>query len=182
MTGKRSALLVMDFQPDIVASFPAADAIAHTKKVLEAARAAGMPVAYVVVGFRPGHPEVSANNKGFAAAKAAGRLVDPVVINELAPIEGEPVVYKRRVGALYGTDLPVILSAFEANHLILTGISTSGVILSTTRLAADMDFAVTILADCVNDNDPELHDVLLTKILSRQAEISDSASFIASLQ
>lgn len=181
MTEKRSALLVMDFQPDIVANFPAADAIANTKKVLDAARAAGMPIAYVVVGFRPGHPEVSANNKGFAAAKAAGRLVNPVVIDELAPIEGEPLVYKRRVGALYGTELPVILSAFQANHLILTGISTSGVILSTTRLAADMDFAVTILADCVGDNDPELHEFLLTRILSRQAEISDSASFISSL-
>ena len=181
MTNRRSTLLVMDFQPDIVSNFPAAEAIANTQKVLAAARKAGMPIAYVVVGFRPGHPEVSTNNKGFAAAKAAGRLVDPVVIDELAPIEGEPVVHKRRVGALYGTDLPVILSAFEANHLVLTGISTSGVILSTTRLAADMDFAVTILADCVGDNDPEVHDFLLTRILSRQAEISDSASFIASL-
>ena len=181
MTERRSALLVMDFQPDIISNFPAADAIANTEKVLVAARKAGMPVAYVVVGFRPGYPEVSANNKGFAAAKAAGRLVNPTVIEELAPIEGEPVVYKRRVGALYGTDLPVILSAFEANHLVLTGISTSGVILSTTRLAADMDFAVTILADCVGDNDPDVHDFLLTRILSRQAEISDSASFIASL-
>ena len=171
----------MDFQADIVASFPAADAIANTAKVLDAARTVGIPVAYVVVGFRPGHPEVSVNNKGFAAAKAAGRLINPVVIDELAPIEGEPVVCKRRVGALYGTELPVILSAFEADHLILTGISTSGVILSTTRLAADMDYAVTILADCVADNDPELHEFLLTRILSRQAEISDSASFIAAL-
>ena len=181
MTGKRSALLVMDFQPDIVANFPAADAIANTKKVLAAARAAGMPIAFVVVGFRPGHPEVSANNKGFAAAKSAGRLINPTVIDELAPLPGEPVVVKRRVGALYGTDLPVILSAFDANHLILTGISTSGVILSTTRLAADMDFAITILADCVGDNDPEVHNVLLTKILPRQAEISDSTTFIAGL-
>ena len=181
MTEKRSALLVMDFQPDIVANFPAADAIANTKKVLAAARAAGMPIAFVVVGFRPGHPEVAANNKGFAAAKSAGRLINPTVIDELAPLPGEPVVVKRRVGALYGTDLPVILSAFDANHLILTGISTSGVILSTTRLAADMDFAVTILADCVGDNDPEVHNVLLTKILPRQAEISDSTTFIAGL-
>ena len=181
MTERRSALLVMDFQPDIVSNFLAAAAIANTQRVLAAARTAGMPIAYVVVGFRPGHPEVSANNKGFAAAKAAGRLVNPAVIDELAPIEGEPVVYKRRVGALYGTDLPVILSAFEANHLVLTGVSTSGVILSTTRLAADMDFAVTILADCVGDSDAEVHDFLLTRILPRQAEISDSTSFIASL-
>ena len=181
MTARRSALLVMDFQDEIVANHDAAGAIAATRTVLDAARAAGMPVAFVVVGFRPGYPEVSANNKGFSAAKAAGRLVEPKVIDALAPIAGEPVVVKRRVGAIYGTDLPVILSAFGANHLVLTGISTSGVILSTTRLAADMDFAITILADCVGDSDPAVHEFLMTKILPRQAEISDSKSFIASL-
>ncbi|WP_193336067.1 cysteine hydrolase family protein [Devosia beringensis] len=178
---RRSALLVMDFQDEIVASHDASAAIAATQTVLHAARAAGMPVAFVVVGFRPGYPEVSANNKGFAAVKASGRLVNPSVIDVLAPIEGEPVVVKHRVGALHGTDLPVILSAFDANHLVLTGISTSGVILSTTRTAADMDFAITILADCIGDSDPAVHEFLLAKILPRQAEISDSASFIAGL-
>ena len=171
----------MDFQHEIVASHDLTATIAATKTVLDAARAAGMPVAFVVVGFRPGYPEVSANNKGFSAIKASGRLVNPAVIDALAPIEGEPIVVKHRVGALYGTDLPVILSAFDVNHLVLTGISTSGVILSTTRMAADMDFAITILADCIGDSDPAVHDFLVTKILPRQAEISDSQSFIASL-
>ena len=171
----------MDFQAEIVASHDLTATIAATKTVLDAARAAGMPVAFVVVGFRPGYPEASANNKGFSAIKASGRLVNPTVIDALAPIEGEPVVVKHRVGALYGTDLPVILSAFDVNHLVLTGISTSGVILSTTRMAADMDFAITILADCIGDSDPAVHEFLVTKILPRQAEISDSQSFIASL-
>lgn len=181
MTERRSALLVMDFQAEIIATHDAASAIANTAKVLAAARAKGIPVAYVLVGFRPGHPEVSANNRGFMAAKAAGRLVEPRVIDELAPIAGEPVVIKRRVGPLYGTDLPVILSAFGANHLVLTGISTSGVILSTTRLAADMDFAITILRDCVGDNDPEVNAFLLDRILPRQAEVIESAQFLAGL-
>lgn len=180
MTERRSALLVMDFQHEIAAGHDAA--IANTQTVLHAARKAGMPVVYVLVGFRPGYPEVSPNNKSFAAIKTSGRLVNPTAIDALAPIEGEPVVVKHRVGALYGTDLPVILSAFGANHLVMTGISTSGVILSTTRLAADMDFAITILADCVSDPDPTVHAFLLEKILPRQAEISDSARFIAALQ
>ena len=170
----------MDFQAEIVASHDLTATIAATRTVLDAARAAGMPVAFVVVGFRPGYPEVSANNKGFSAIKASGRLVNPTVIDALAPIEGEPVVVKHRVGALYGTDLPVILSAFDVNHVVLTGVSTSGVILSTTRMAADMDFAITILADCIGDSDPAVHEFLVTKILPRQAEISDSQSFIAS--
>lgn len=180
MTDRRSALLVMDFQHEIAAGHDGA--IAATRTVLDAARSAGMPVVFVLVGFRPGHPEVSPNNKGFAAVKAAGRLVNPAVIETLAPLESEPLVIKHRIGALYGTDLPVILSACGANHLVLTGISTSGVILSTTRMAADMDFAITILADCVSDNDPAVHAFLLEKILPRQAEISDSASFVATLQ
>jgi len=171
----------MDYQHEIVGP-QFGEIIANTATVLAAARAGGVPVAFVVVGFRPGYPEASPNNRGFSAVKGSGRLVEPGVIDALAPIAGEPLVVKGRVGALYGTDLPVILSAFGANHLVLTGISTSGVILSTTRMAADMDFALTILGDCIGDSDAEMHRFLLDKVLPRQAEISDSRSFIASLQ
>ena len=67
---QNSALLVMDMQAAIVAMLP--DAPVVTDKVAKAittARAKKIPVIYVVVGFRKGSPEISANNKGFAASK-----------------------------------------------------------------------------------------------------------------
>jgi nicotinamidase-related amidase len=111
----------------------------------------------------------------------AARLLDPAVIDALKPLPGEPVLTKRRVSAFGTTDLDTILGAQNATHLIMTDISTSGVILSTTRMAAHIDFEITILADCCAENDAEGHRVLLEKILPRQARVTDSTIFLGDL-
>ena len=171
----------MDFQEEIVANYADTGIVGRVAKVLAAARAAGLPVVFVVVGFRPGHPEVAPSNKGFSAAKAAGRLVEPKVIAALAPLPTEPVVTKHRVSALAETDLATILRGYECRKLVLTGISTSGVILSTTRAAADLDYEITILSDCCADNDAEVHRLLLERVLPRQADMITSQEFLATL-
>jgi nicotinamidase-related amidase len=61
--------------------------------------------------------------------------------------------------------------------LVLAGISTSGVVLSTTRDAADRDFRLLVLADCCADPDPDVHRVLIEKVLPRQAEVIDLETF-----
>src|ERR1700679_844555 len=119
------ALLVMDVQPGIV------DMIADKEKYLEAVKTAvdaahqkNMPVIYVVVGFRPGRPEISARNQGFGSMKPANPdpMINPQPVMELA--DGDIVVTKRRVSAFTGSDLAVVLSGQGVGHLVLTGIAT----------------------------------------------------------
>ena len=171
-----TALLVMDMQNMIVGLLPdATELIAREKKAIAYARANQIPVIYVAVGFRAGTPEISMNNKGFSASKARFTGVDPAEIikihAELAPEGNEPLVIKRRVSAFTGSDLEVILRSNNIQHIILTGISTSGVVLSTLREAADKDYKITVLADCCADTDEEVHRVLTTKVFPRQAEV-----------
>ncbi len=90
---------------------------------------------------------------------------------DLAPAEGEVTVVKRRVSAFTGSDLEVILRAFGIKHLVLTGIATGGVVLSTLREAADKDYKLTVLADCCADRDEEVHRVLTTKVFVNQADV-----------
>nr|WP_246158554.1 isochorismatase family protein [Catellatospora sichuanensis] len=71
----------------------------------------------------------------------------------------------RRVSAFAGSDLDLLLRAQWIEHLMLTGIATSGVVLSTLRQAADLDYRLTVLADGCHDSDPEVHAVLTTKVL-----------------
>ena len=78
---------------------------------------------------------------------------------------------KRRVSAFSGSDLEVVLRSLGVSHLVLTGIATSGVVLSTTREAADKDYRITVLADCCADRDEEVHRVLTTKVFPRQADV-----------
>jgi hypothetical protein len=94
---------------------------------------------------------------------------------------GEPVIVKRRVSAFTGSDLDVLLRGAGADALILAGISTSGVVLSTLRQAADLDYRLTVLADACADLDPEVHRVLTEKIFPRQALVTTTDDWIASL-
>lgn len=171
-----TALLVMDMQSSILS--PLSDRKAFTDKVsgtIAKARARNIPVIYVVVGFRPDMPEISENNKRFAASKArlsgcdmdAWSKIDPSV----APLPGEIIVTKRRLSAFTGSDLEVILRAMNIRHLVLTGVATGGVVLSTLCEAADKDFNIKVIADACTDIDPEIHRILTTKIFVRNAEV-----------
>lgn len=181
MTVKESVLILMDYQEGILESYPSPDGVERTRRVLAAARMAGLPIVFVVVGFRPGHPEVSPNHPNFSRLKGTTRLVNPKVVAELQPMETEPVVTKHRVSAFVDTDLPAILRGYQAKHLILAGVTTSGCVLSTTRIAADLDYRLTILRDCCWDGNSEVHEFLMDHILSRQADIMTGDAFVASL-
>lgn len=173
---QNTALLIMDMQLGILGMFPdAAALIGNVAKAIATARHHKIPVIYVTVGFRPGAPEISMNNKGFAGNKDRFDNVDMnefmEVHPDLAPIADEVTVAKRRVSAFTGSDLEVILRAKEIKHLVVTGIATSGVVLSTVREAADKDYGITVLADCCADGDEEVHRVLTTKVFPRQADV-----------
>ncbi len=182
-----TALLIMDVQQGIVERY-AGDAgyLARLATALAAARGAGITVIYVTVAFRPGYPEVSERNKSFAAIAGTGRFTEgdpgvriPAVI---APAAGEVTVTKLRVSAFAGSDLEVLLRARGTSHLVLSGIATSGVVLSTLRQAADLDYRLTVLADGCLDADSEVHQVLLNKVFPRQAEVTTIADWSASLR
>lgn len=123
---------------------------------------------YVKVAFRPGYPEVSPRNKSFSAIKQQASLSAALTTTEvhpdIAPGPADIVVTKRRVSAFSGSDLEVILRAQGITHLALCGIATSGVVLSTAREAADIDYQLTVLADCCMDGDEEVQRVLLSKV------------------
>lgn len=183
----RTALLVMDFQNDVVDMLAekAPPLLERTAGLIAAARGVSVPVIYVVVGFRDGYPEVGTRNQTFAKARLSGRFVNTSaadVHDAVKPIGNEPMVVKRRVGAFWGTDMEVILRAQGIESLILAGISTSGVVLSTTRAAADADYKLFIASDCCMDNDDEVHRVLMTKVFPRQATVTTASDVIAALK
>ena len=89
----------------------------------------------------------------------------------LRHLNNEITVVKRRVSAFTGSDLEVVLRGQDIKHIILTGIATSGVVLSTIREASDKDYRITVLADACADGDEEVHRVLTTKVFPRQADV-----------
>ncbi|WP_406116159.1 MFS transporter [Streptomyces sp. NBC_01014] len=185
----KSALLVMDVQQGIVERFGEDPAyLSRLREVIDAARTGGLPVVYVVVGFRTGHPEITSRNKNFGALPGSESALhgggfaegDPAarIHPDVAPQPGDVVVTKKRVSAFAGSDLDMVLRAGGIDSLVLTGIATSGVVLSTLRQAADLDFVLTVLEDCCLDADPEVHRVLTGKVFPRQADVLTADAWV----
>jgi nicotinamidase-related amidase len=183
-----AAVLVMDFQNDVLAMLgdAAAEVLDRAAAVVTAARAKSVPVMYVVVSFRPGYPEVNAKNPVFGPVVQSGRFVTETpgsdVHARLKPEAGDVVICKHRVSAFAGTDLDMILRAKSVDTLILLGIATSGVVLSTLRHAADTDYRVLVVRDACADRDAEVHRVLTEKVFIRQATVLSSAEAIEALR
>jgi nicotinamidase-related amidase len=184
---KTTALLVMDFQTLIVEGF--ADGkeqlLDRTSRLIEAARKTGVMVVYVVVGFRAGHPEISPRNAVFSPVRKSGMFAEGTPGTEIhpavAPQPGDIVVIKHRVGAFMGTDLDMVLRANGIVTLVLAGIATSGVVLSTLRHAADADYQLIVVSDCCSDRDAEVHRVLLEKVFPRQAQVHATGEILVAL-
>lgn len=169
-----TALLVMDVQHGIVdRAGDRATYLPRAQSAIDHARESGMRVIHVVVAFRPGAPEASDFFRPFAPMVVGAQPVLPVA-------DGDVVVVKKRISAFTGSDLEVLLRANDIRHLVLCGIATSGVVLSTLREAADKDFTMTVLSDLCADQDPEVHRVLLEKVFPRQATVTTTAEWMAS--
>lgn len=179
-----TALLLMDLQRRMVGAVQDDTYMSRVQDAARAARAAGLPVIHVAVGFRAGHHEIDRRNPTFGAIpEGVFTDADPdaAVHPDVEPQPGEPLVTKKRVSAFAGSDLDLVLRAGDIRHLVLTGIATSGVVLSTLRQAADLDFRVTVLADACHDADPEVHRVLTEKIFPKQAEVTTVKEWTAAL-
>ena len=188
MDKERTALLIADFYEAMMTTIPHAvdrDVVGRTVELQRAARDAGVMVCYCATVFRPGYPEIGSRNKTFGQRKVSGQpaVFDPMAVihPSVAPAEGEVVVGKHRVNALYATGLDVALRANDINTLIILGYATSGVVLSTVRYASDLDYDLYVVEDCCSDSDPEVHDFLTGRIFPRQAEVVQSADVIAAL-
>lgn len=184
-----TALLIADFYADAMGNLPHAverGVVTRTAGLQAAARAAGLMVCYCATVFRPGYPEISARNKTFSVRKASGQpaVFDPVALihPDVRPQDGEVVVGKHRVNALFGTGLDVALTGNNIDTIILLGYATSGVVLSTTRYAADRDYRLYVVADCCADSEPDVHDFLISRILNRQADIVTADEAVAAIR
>jgi nicotinamidase-related amidase len=184
-----SAVLCMDYQTSIVSNYIKDEhLLPRAASVLQQARSSGLTVIYVQVGFRPNFPEISPRNAAFSTVRNSverqqlfvgpGREIHPSV----APHEDDIIVTKHRVSAFAGTDLDMILRAKDIDTLILFGISTSGVVLSTLRHAADADYRLIVIKDCCADLDLEVHACLMDKVFPRQATVVSAKELLETLQ
>lgn len=171
----KTALLVMHYQTDITTLFPsvAPTLLANTRQLCDAARRTGIDVYFAKIHFSPDYPEVSPLNKNGQGIKQLGLFVDDELSPELDRRISEPVIIAHRASVFFGTDLELRLSAKGIDTLIMVGIASTGVMLSSIAYASDADFRLYTVQDCCYDPDPIVHDHLFaTAFASRTIVLS----------
>jgi nicotinamidase-related amidase len=199
MDPSATALLVLHYQNGLVRhegvfafSGTAAQVEKHaclekTANVLQASRAAGIPVFYVNIEYRPGFPELKKPTYPLIESIQERNAFlrgswDAGVPEELEPGEGDIIVINFNSSAFSHTDLDCMLRARGVRDLVLAGIATNWVVESTARYGAELGYDITVLADCCQGFSDELHDFAIEKTLPYYATIAQSADFVTGLQ
>ncbi len=173
-----------------------ASAVEPCRRVLAAARGAGL----LVVHTREGHaPDLSdappakvsrgAPSKRIGDPGPMGRILirgEPGhdIIPALAPEPGEPVVDKPGKGAFFATDLDLILRNRRIDTLLVCGVTTEVCVHTTVREANDRGYRCVVLGDCCGSYFPEFHRMGLAMVKAQGGIfgwVSDSAAAAAAL-
>jgi nicotinamidase-related amidase len=173
MKSPRSIYLVLDMQNDLVHADGAngkgplgeqvreRQVIARTAKAIAKARAAGILVGFVRVGFSEGYPECPEGSQVFSGAPKAGLFKLGTWGTEIHPdLEqkvGDVQVVKHRVSPFYSTTLEAQLRANNVQRIYCSGVSTQAVVQATTRDAHDRDYEVILLEDACAAHSAQEH-------------------------
>ena len=169
----KSAYLVLDMQNDLVsedgpngksplgAQVRERGILDKTAKAIAKARAAGLAIGFVRVGFSPGYAECPAGSPVFAPAKANGIFKLGTKGTEihaaLGKQDGDWLVTKHRVSPFYATDLDTYLKANGIERIFCSGVSTQAVVQATVRDGHDRDYRMVVLEDCCAAHSAEEH-------------------------
>jgi nicotinamidase-related amidase len=208
LEGDRTALIVIDMQSDFVKPggfgemlgndvSPLTEAILPTKRVLDAFRRTGLRVVHTREGHRSDLTDCP------PAKLARGRLTTGIgdegpmgrilirgekghdIVEELKPLENEPVIDKPGKGAFYATELHQILTNWEVKYLVVTGVTTEVCVHTTVREANDRGYECLVLEDCVASYFPEFQRVGIEMIKAQGGIfgwVSDSKRLLTALE
>lgn len=134
----------------------------NTRRALDKARAAGVLIGFVRVGFSPDYRECPPNSPIFSGARKAGIFKLGTWGTEVHPDLGQQPgdfdIVKHRVSPFYSTSLESILRAHGVKRIYCSGISTNAVVQATVREGHDRDYEMVVLEDCCCGTSAEEHD------------------------
>jgi nicotinamidase-related amidase len=204
---RTTALLMIDFQRDFVYpggfgealgndTSPLLKALPPAERVLKACREAGIFVIHTREGHRSDLSDLPPSKKVRGRGKITIGDVGPMgrilvrgelghdIVEEVYPIDGEPIIDKPGKGAFYATDLDAILKMKGIKQLVVCGVTTEVCVHTSVREANDRGYDALVLSDCVGSYFPEFQRVALEMIKAQGGIfgwVSDSERFLRAL-
>lgn len=191
----RTAMIAIHVQNDVVgpdgafapffrAEIDRVGTLATVARVLDAARAAGVPVVYTRVAWRPDYSDLDANSFLLNVVVQQNCLVDgtrgAAIVDELAPQDTDHVVTHKRVGGFHDSELDEVLRGLGVETVVFVGVATNASLEGTARVASDLGYRVLVVSDACSAATPEAHAASLES-LGLVAEITTTDDVLAAL-
>jgi maleamate amidohydrolase len=186
--GSRPAVLVVDFScgftdPACTLGSELTAEVEATKRLLDVARAKGLPVIFTTIGFEP-----SLKDGGLWLQKVpslgdlqiGGRWVE--IDARLEPREDETIVLKKGASAFFGTNLAAVLVTQQVDSVILCGATTSGCIRATAIDLLQYGWPTLVPRECVGDRAKAPHEANLFDIQAKYADVVPLEDALAYLE
>ncbi len=155
--------------------------VENTRRALDEARAAGVRIGFVRVGFSPDYRECPANSPIFSNARKNGIFKLGEWGTQVHPDLGQrPTdfdIVKHRVSPFHGTGLEVILRTHGVRRIYCSGISTNAVVQAAVREGHDRDYEMVLLEDCCCALSAEEHESAI-KLLQRFCKVTTSKDVV----
>jgi maleamate amidohydrolase len=185
--GSRPAVLVVDFSrgftdPASTMGSDLTDEVEATKRLLDAARAKGIPVVFTTIGFESNLKDGSLwlqKAPGLAELQVGGKWVE--IDPRLERGEDEVVILKKGASAFFGTNLPSVLVSQGVDTIVLCGATTSGCIRATAVDLLQYGYPTLVPRECVGDRAQGPHEANLIDIQAKYADvvpIEDALSYL----
>jgi maleamate amidohydrolase len=186
--GQRPAVLVVDIcraylDEDSPLYAGVEDEVASAGRVVDAARAADVPVVFTRVLYQPGGADGGLFYRKVAAlacfdeGNPLGEFLD-----HPRPLDGEVVVTKQYASAFFGTSLAATLTSLGIDTVVIVGLSTSGCVRASALDALQHGFVPVVVADAVGDRDPRPHDAALFDLDAKYADVVSEADVVDRLK
>lgn len=197
--GKRPTLLVVDVNYAFCGDKPepilesikrwrtscgeeAWDSVAVIKRLIEAARAKGVPVIYTTNIKRPDLWDNGSwawkNTRQNERPQAAGNVNPNAVVREIAPGPKDIVIQKQKPSAFYGTPLQSYLTLFGCDSLLVAGGTTSGCVRATVLDAFSGNYRVAVVQDACFDRSQASHALSLCDMHAKYADVIESSEVV----
>jgi maleamate amidohydrolase len=189
--GKRPALIVVDVNvgftdPGSPLVCDLDDVVAAIERLIEATRAAGLPVVFTTVSYDEAAKRTAAafiaKVPALLTLEAGSRWVE--IDSRIAPMPGEAVLNKLFASAFFGTPLASMLAAEQCDSVIVTGASTSGCVRATVVDALQHGYRVIVPREAVGDRNLAAHDANLNDMDAKYADavsLDDALAHLAAL-
>ena len=189
--GERPGVLVIDLSrgftdPECALGSDLTDVVEATRRVLDAARAKGLPIVYTTIGFEPSLKDGGLwmqKVPSLAALQLDGRWVE--IDPRLDRRDDETVIVKKGASGFFGTNLASVLVSQQVDSVILCGATTSGCVRATAIDLLQYGWPTMVPRECVGDRAQAPHEANLFDIQAKYADVvsvEDALAYVAEVE